>query len=302
MRSKTVRALAAIAVALAAFTVPAAAAQAATGFSGATDPLAVAERQGLVGPSTAGAKEAATARDTASKALSADGTVGVAVRPVALAANAPGTSVSTQDGVTVHRAPRNSYGVLTGTGREGLEAGYIVINDASAPSRYSFTVGDAETHLALNPDGTVAVFDESGTQVNYIAAPWARDATGKKLPTRYAVSGNTITQTVEHLGAVYPVTADPETGCGFGWCSLYLNRSETNNIANFPSTASAIVTGACAFAGGPVAFACGVATAHVVDMAGNAARQNRCVGLVVYGVPPFVTWNAFIHGDVHCHW
>ncbi len=35
------------------------------------------------------------------------------------------------------------------------------------------------------------------------------DAEGKHLPTSYTVSGNTLTQTVDTRGAVYPVVADP---------------------------------------------------------------------------------------------
>ena len=204
------------------------------------------------------------------------------------------------NGLEVNRTPGNVYGIITGPGKSGLDAGYIVINNPTAPSEYKFVVGDVDTQLVLNTDGTITVNSLSGEQLNYIQPAWARDSTGKELPTRYAVNGNVITQTVDHLGAQYPVVADPSFGCGVGWCSMYLSRSETNNIANFPASAAAIVAGACGSAPTPVAFVCGIAVAHIADMAVNAQKQNRCVGLVTYGVPPFVSWNAFIHGKEHC--
>lgn len=42
-----------------------------------------------------------------------------------------------------------------------------------------------------------------------IEKPWAVDAAGKQLPTRYEVQGTTLSQIVDTTGATYPVVADP---------------------------------------------------------------------------------------------
>lgn len=65
--------------------------------------------------------------------------------------------------------------------------------------------------LRVNPDGSVAAFDAHGTLVGGFTAPWARDADGKDVPTRYDVEGTTLVQYVYHREAdvKYGVTADP---------------------------------------------------------------------------------------------
>lgn len=46
--------------------------------------------------------------------------------------------------------------------------------------------------------------------IAHIAAPWAVDANGSPLPTRYSVEGSTVIQTVETTAATaFPVVADP---------------------------------------------------------------------------------------------
>jgi len=136
------------------------------------DPLTEVERQGLVGPATVAAKNAADARNKAAKNAASGGSASQ-LQPVALAAIVPGATKSRQHGLTVHRAPGNRYGVIVGTGQQGLNAGYIVINEATAPIEYRFTVGDTSTHLNLNPDGSVTVNNSAGQQVNYIQPAWA---------------------------------------------------------------------------------------------------------------------------------
>lgn len=224
----------------------------------------------------------------------------LAVTPISDVTEGPVVRESNGLPVTVYSA--SNHGYVIGRNSDGSNAGFVSIKDSSAPSSFKFSVGDVRgaVSLDLQPDGSIRVLGADGTIINTVLKPWAKDASGKNLPTSYAVEGNVITQSVDHRGAQYPVVADPSFGCGVGWCSMYLNRSETNNIANFPATGVGVVTGACAKAPVGVAFICGIAAGHVVDMAVNAQRQNQCVGLVAYGVPPIVSWNAFIHGEEHC--
>jgi hypothetical protein len=63
-------------------------------------------------------------------------------------------------------------------------------------------------------DGGLAVV--SGHRVvGLIDAPWAVDARGRALATRYQVHGTTIVQDVDTRGASFPVVADPTIRTGF---------------------------------------------------------------------------------------
>jgi hypothetical protein len=222
------------------------------------------------------------------------------LQPVTLTALVPEAGNATQDGVIVHRAPGNKYGVVTGPGQQGLNAGYIVINDSSAPTEYKFTVGDASTRLVANADGSITVNNAHGQQVNYIQPAWAKDASGNPISTRYAVSGNVITQTVGHQGAQYPVTADPQTACGIGWCSIYFNRSGTKDIATAGFTALGGAAVACAIGGPIAAAACALAAGSIGSTAQYADNHGQCVGLSYWGVYPAVGWNPFAYTGPQC--
>ncbi|MBB6406713.1 hypothetical protein [Arthrobacter sp. AZCC_0090] len=140
------------------------------------------------------------------------------IRSLDISPVSPGsTKRITAASVRVEVARSTSYGFVTGT-RDNRNVSYIVIKDASAPSDYQFTIGSSDEGLKLTPDnrGGVTVSDSTGSFVNTILAPWAKDANGDSLRTSYSVSGNVITQHVDTKGAAFPVVADPQYGCGFG--------------------------------------------------------------------------------------
>ncbi len=63
-------------------------------------------------------------------------------------------------------------------------------------------------------DGAVAITSSTGGLVAAVAPPWAQDARGVDLPTRYELAGSTLTQVVDTSapGTTYPVVADPFFG------------------------------------------------------------------------------------------
>lgn len=118
-----------------------------------------------------------------------------------------------------------------------------VIADDSAPVTYDYSIDGAVP--ALQPDGTVILTDAAdpnGEPVGLVEAPWAKDATGKDVPTRYVVEGATLVQHVDHQSGdyEYPVVADPKYT--FGWRSIKVKFSsaETNWIANTSVTAAGL--------------------------------------------------------------
>lgn len=68
----------------------------------------------------------------------------------------------------------------------------------------------AEGHTAtIQPDGSVRFLNGEGQVTGGIATPWAVDAKGQEVSTRFLLEGNSLIQIVEHEGATYPVIADP---------------------------------------------------------------------------------------------
>ncbi|MGV9183996.1 hypothetical protein [Arcanobacterium canis] len=86
------------------------------------------------------------------------------------------------------------------------------IADANAPTEYRYDIAVQNGQKLEMVDGTPAVVDENGSLELVVQAPWAVDAHGNAVPTRYEIEGNVLTQVVDHqtLSAdAYPVVADP---------------------------------------------------------------------------------------------
>ena len=254
------------------------------------DPLTVVQEQGLLGDGNSGPAEAPNGTSTQSRVVveTADQ---VAVTPVLPGA----TEKDATTGSDVYRG--SDFGTVTGTGAEGTNASFIVINNAAAPSDYQFTIGSKTDVLTLI-DGKVQVKNADGAVVNYLTAPWAHDANGKEVPTSYSVQpgSNIVTQHVDTTGAAFPVTADPSTGCGIGWCSVYFNRAETKAIAAGGAAATGALTAGCTLLGSPIAGgACALAGGAITAFAQGANANGNCIGIVGYGIPGSLAgWNPFV--------
>jgi Protein of unknown function (DUF2599) len=101
---------------------------------------------------------------------------------------------------------------------EGTTRISMIIHSAAAPREFAFPLTvPADATLKLQKDGSVIVLapDASGDS-KYVAgvkAPYAFDAAGASVETRFRVSGTTLIQTIHPTGkAVYPITADPWLG------------------------------------------------------------------------------------------
>jgi hypothetical protein len=77
--------------------------------------------------------------------------------------------------------------------------------------------------------------DRDGQGVGSIGAPWAQDSTGQPVPTWYTQEKGTIVQSVAHIGASYPVVADPllSIGCAWANCAVWFSASVTRTLARF---------------------------------------------------------------------
>ncbi|MGO2643131.1 hypothetical protein [Brevibacterium aurantiacum] len=105
-----------------------------------------------------------------------------------------------------------------------------VIDSAAAPSRYDYPIDLPEgSGLVLRDGGAVVIDDATGEVLGSFAAPWAKDATGKDVPTRYELDGQTLTQIVDHDSSfAYPVVADPT----YTTHVSYLSKSQVVTMYN----------------------------------------------------------------------
>jgi hypothetical protein len=175
----------------------------------------------------------------------------------------------------------HSYAVTGGDAE--ANAGYIVINDASAPRDYQFAfdVNGAPALLSVEADGSVLVMDQQGTKVNAIHPAWAKDARGRSLSTSYSVVGNILTQRVDGItnSTAFPVVADPRAACNLVWCTIEFKRTETKTASQTAAGAAGVLCGALTLGGLPVVgIVCGAYGTALWIAANQAVNQGDCVG------------------------
>jgi hypothetical protein len=146
---------------------------------------------------------------------------------------------------------------------DGSLAVHTIIESADSPTRYEYPLdlmaGDT---AALDPNGAIVILSADGDFQFAIGAPWARDANGANVPTRYELTGNVLTQIVDLTEAfVFPVVADPTIG-GYYMASYSWNTA-LDRITITPT-----------FAGGT--FPSGVvATYGWIELINKTSRVNR---------------------------
>lgn len=176
--------------------------------------------------------------------------------------------------------------------------------DAPVSFSYDITAGADDATVAVADDGSAMVIGPDGDVLLHAASPWAVDAEGTSVPTRYELDGNSLVQIVDHTSGdfAYPILADPRLDQGLGWTSLLFNRHETDTIASAGIVALGGATAACGL-GGPVGIAaCSIASAAIGATAVYASDNGQCVGLSFWGVPGTTVfgWNPFVHNGADC--
>jgi hypothetical protein len=157
----------------------------------------------------------------------------------------------------------------------------ISISDRNAPTEYRFPVQvPAGGAIELVDDGSVEIYDANGV-TSFVAAPaWARDATGRAVPTSYRIEGTTLVQIVDHRQFTHPVVADPSIQADCGWvsCTVRLSRSMTRNVRDGVAVLASLV-GFCVPLAGPVV--CGFIGARLAldrAAAGRYYENGNCLG------------------------
>ncbi|MCX5174335.1 hypothetical protein [Streptomyces virginiae] len=129
------------------------------------------------------------------------------------AVNAAGTTSAA--GTTVYPNAAAHTDLATQATVDGGAHALVTLKNAAAPTTRRFDLGlsDGASLIADGTGGYDIVTSAGGAGVvvrGHIDAPWAKDATGKPVPTSYSLDGNTLVQTIKTgPDTAYPVVADP---------------------------------------------------------------------------------------------
>lgn len=143
------------------------------------------------------------------------------------------TPLETSDAGTVAFDNGNSSSSFAAIRGDGSVQVNTVIDSKNAPTRYGYPVElpDGATLSALE-DGRILMSDAEGGDLGLVEAPWAKDASGRDVPTRYEIEGRTVTQVVEHSAEYqYPIVADPVV-IVTKYEYKYINVKQTKNWTN----------------------------------------------------------------------
>lgn len=160
-----------------------------------------------------------------------------------------------------------------------------IIADEAAPTRYEYPldIPEGATVEEIGPQ-MFAVLTAEGEPLTVVLPPWAKDATGADVPTRYAIESGALVQYVDHNHSEvsYPVVADPQ----FAWYgvlpSIKTTRGETKTLR---SAATPGGLAACTKMGASVGLAigvlCAVNAASIAWNAGLAYNSGKCSQLLI---------------------
>ncbi|MFT2752894.1 hypothetical protein [Clavibacter sp. Sh2088] len=124
--------------------------------------------------------------------------------------------LSTTSG-TVSVMPVSSENSLVQVSAGEVQA-VTVLRDGADTTAFSLDLPDG---FQAVPRGTgfdiVALAPDAGSiTAGHIDAPWAVDAHGRTIPTRFSIDGHTLTQTIDPREAAFPVVVDPLVTFGLG--------------------------------------------------------------------------------------
>lgn len=108
------------------------------------------------------------------------------------------------------------------------------IANRKAPIKYTYDVSVPEGgQIQITGDGGAVILDKDDKPISFIQKPWAKDANGNSVKTRFTTNGKSLTQVVNHRkrGIAYPVTADPWFSTNWSGITIHLNREETQLLA-----------------------------------------------------------------------
>ena len=119
------------------------------------------------------------------------------------------TGAAAVGAMTVNATSGPGYRTAVQETGEGSFRALVYVENAAAPHEYRFDLGESR-RASLLPDGGVMVRDSQGVLLGTFAPPWATDASGVPVETRYRLAGDSVVQVITPTSATrFPVIADP---------------------------------------------------------------------------------------------
>ncbi|MDU0478781.1 hypothetical protein QVA66_05965 [Staphylococcus chromogenes] len=179
----------------------------------------------------------------------------------------------------------------------GMQFEWVIETQGSEHSRTFEVLVEGEARLELDETSGAVIVYEGASPLAMIQAPWARDARGTRVPTRFEISGTKVTQVVEAGTAdiQYPITADPRVDWGIVSGHVYFSKEETRVVAASAASAAAVspfwVLVPPPF-GEAIGYWWASNTSDVTVWATAALAQDKCLALKIGAtgtvVPPSV--------------
>ncbi|NJP53101.1 hypothetical protein HCJ93_24290 [Streptomyces sp. SBST2-5] len=136
------------------------------------------------------------------------------------------SGVKAGSGTVVYPDAASSVDLAVQPTRDGSVRTLVTLKSSAASTKHRFELDlPDETWLRPKDDGGFDIIEagEGGEEsvAGSIAAPWAKDAQGRPVPTRYTADGHTLLQEIYTApDTAFPVVADPKIT--FGW-GVYIN-------------------------------------------------------------------------------
>ena len=179
--------------------------------------------------------------------------------------------VVAEDGTVVFTADdRSGDAVAVQTLADGSTRIQTVLGGAESPHEFGYRMDGYQPYQS--DTGEVIFLGESGDYVP-VAAPWATDANGAAVETRYEVRGDELFQVVAPSAATaYPVVADPSWIWNGPIWGMKLTRAETSRVRDY--SAALGMCGIFTKALPKVFQACAVFGSYIVAQAHIAQGDN----------------------------
>ncbi|MFC7945047.1 hypothetical protein ACFUPZ_17480 [Microbacterium oxydans] len=192
--------------------------------------------------------------------------------------------VVAEDGTVVFTADdRSGDAVAVQTLADGSTRIQTVLGGAESPHEFGYRMDGYQPYQS--DTGEVIFLGKSGDYVP-VAAPWATDANGAAVETRYEVRGDELFQVVTPSATTaYPVVADPSWIWNGPIWGMKLTRAETSRVRDY--TAAVGMCGFFAKALPRVFQACAVFGSYIVAQAHIAQGDNpkTCLFFTAAPVP-----------------
>jgi len=141
-------------------------------------------------------------------------------------------AVLSRRGTAVYRDGKHGGALAAQALDNGGARALVTIPTATSADSFTYRLGlPAGVAPHLQADGSVLMLDAAGTIHGGFDAPWAKDATGKAVPTHYTLAGDAVIQHVDvSATTAFPVVADPEGWWGWAKCTTSIGALVAGNL------------------------------------------------------------------------